>query len=154
MKGYPRWFSVRFVVLVMMLVFVTGALLIPTALEMRVDIEVPWRLKGAQQVIGTAVHVAAGGFSLLLLGALWSFHMRQGWQKKLRRMSGILLTGFFGVLSASALSILYSGNETALSISSFVHMAGGGVVGLFFVAHALPKPRIFAPRPPSTTGSR
>lgn len=124
MKGYPSWF-VPVLVGALLLMFVTGLLLAPTTLAMRADIAMPWRLPGSGRVLTAALH-AAGGFALLLLiGALWSVHMRSGWRRRRQRASGLVLGVMLLVPAGSAVGVYYLGDEALGTVSALVHLGTG-----------------------------
>ena len=124
MKGYPGWF-LRTLVAALLLVFVTGLLLAPTTLALRGELDLPWRLPGSGRVLTAALH-AAGSFALLLLmGALWSVHMRSGWRRRRQRASGLVLGLMLLVLAASAVAVYYLGDDTLGAVSSFLHLGTG-----------------------------
>lgn len=135
MKGYPNWFSWIFISLILSLVFFSGIIMIPTALHMRLEWEVPWRLSGESRIAVTALHVFFSFVTLVILGALSSIHMRQGWKKKSRRASGISLVGFFAFLTITALGIYYFGNENLSLIASVGHMTAGVFLLFVYLAH-------------------
>jgi len=124
MKGYPYGF-VPALVGTLLLMFVTGVLLAPTTLVLRAELALPWRLPGSGRVLTAALH-AAGGFALmLLLGALWSVHMRSGWRRRQQRASGVLLGTLLLVLAASAVAVYYLGDEALGTAAALVHLGAG-----------------------------
>jgi hypothetical protein len=134
MKGYPRWF-VTVLMSALGVMFVSGLLLAPTTLAMRADIGLPWRLPGSGRVLTAALH-AAGGFALtLLVGALWSVHMRSGWRRRRQRLSGFLLGSLLLALAASAVAVYYVGEETLGAATAIVHLALGLLLALAFGWH-------------------
>ncbi|MDI1259659.1 hypothetical protein [Aquabacterium sp.] len=123
MKGYPKWF-LRALAGVMLLAFVTGGLLAPTTLVLRANAEIA-RLPGSARVLMAALH-AVGGFALaLLMGALWSVHMRAGWRRRRQRASGLLLSMMILLLMITAVAIYYLGDEAWAATAAFVHLATG-----------------------------
>jgi hypothetical protein len=137
MKGYPRWFTWRFVSLILLSVFVTGLLLVTMTLELELGLEVPWRLSGTSRIAVTASHAFASAISLVLFGALTVIHMRQGWRKRLRRKSGVSLSVSFGLLFLTSLGIYYLGDETMSSVARLSHTAFGILVLPIYIWHFL-----------------
>lgn len=134
MKGYPSWF-LRTLVAALLLVFVTGLLLAPTTLALRGELDLPWRLPGAGRVPTAALH-AAGSFALLLLiGALWSVHMRSGWRRRRQRASGLVLGLMLLLLAASAVAVYYLGDETLGAVCAFLHLGTGLALAVPFGWH-------------------
>ncbi|HEX8613987.1 MAG TPA: hypothetical protein VF800_22140 [Telluria sp.] len=134
MKGYPAWF-VRALLGALLLVFVSGCLLAPTTLVMRFEIDLAWRLPGAGRVVSAAMHAAAGFVVLMMLGALWSVHMRAGWRKRRQRGSGATLGVMLVLLAASAVAIYYAGEDALGSGAALLHVALGVALLLPFGWH-------------------
>lgn len=136
MKGYPRWF-VPALLSALLLMFATGLLLAPGTLTQHTGIEIPWRLPATARVWLAALH-AAGGFALmLLLGALWSVHMRAGWRRRQQRASGLLLGLMMLLLAISAVAIYYLGDEALGSTAALLHLANGIALAAPFGWHWL-----------------
>jgi len=134
MKGYPSWF-VPALVGALLLMFATGLLLGPTTLMLRADLAMPWRLPGGARVPVAALH-AAGGFALMLLmGALWSVHMRAGWRRRRQRGSGLVLGLLLLVLAVSAVAVYYLGDETLGVAAALTHLAAGLALAFPFGWH-------------------
>lgn len=124
MKGYPRRF-LSVLVAAMLLVLATGLLLAPTALAMRADIALPWRLPGGARVAVAALH-AIGGFAMMALaGAIWSVHMRSGWRRRKHRGSGLTLAVALPALAASAIALYYAGDDGLGALAALLHLAVG-----------------------------
>lgn len=136
MKGYPRWF-VPALIGAMLLMLLSGALLAPTTLVLRGELAVPWRLAAGARIGWAAAH-AAGGFALLMLvGALWSVHMRSGWRRRRQRASGLVLGVLLLALAASAVVIYYAGDEAVGAAAAFLHLGLGVLLVLPFGWHWL-----------------
>ena len=134
MKGYPSWFLPALMG-TMLLMFVTGGLLAPTTLILRADLALPWRLPGSARVLTAALH-AAGGFALMLLvGALWSLHMRSGWRRHRQRGSGVVLGVMLLVLAVSAVAVYYLGDETLGAVAALIHLSTGLALAFPFGWH-------------------
>ncbi|NHZ79291.1 hypothetical protein F2P44_08380 [Massilia sp. CCM 8695] len=134
MKGYPAWF-VRALLGALLLVFVSGCLLAPTTLVMRFEMALAWRLPGAGRVVTAAMHAATGFVLLMMLGALWSVHMRAGWRKRRQRGSGATLGIMLLLLAASAVAIYYAGEDALGSGAALVHLVVGLTLLLPFGWH-------------------
>ncbi|NHZ63056.1 hypothetical protein [Massilia genomosp. 1] len=127
MKGYPAWF-VRALLGALLLLFVSGCLMAPTTLLMRFEMELAWRLPGAGRVVTAAMHATGGFVVLMMLGALWSVHMRAGWRKRRQRGSGATLGIMLVLLAASAVAIYYAGDDALGSGAALVHLAMGAAL--------------------------
>ncbi|MDX1802902.1 MAG: hypothetical protein R3292_02400 [Alcanivorax sp.] len=136
MRGYPRHFS-GLLYTCLLLIVVTGLALLPTFLDMRLQMDVPWRPDFSQRTGIALLHTGGGLLLAWLLGALWSVHMRAGWRRGKNRISGVLLMTVLVVLMLSCLGIFYAGDE-ALSIgSSLVHVVAGLLLPLLAMGHWL-----------------
>ena len=134
MKGYPRWFS-PFLLSVLLAMLVTGLLLAPTTLVMRFDLALPWRLPGAGRILTAALHAGAGFIAAMLMGALWSVHMRAGWRRRRQRVSGALCGALLLVLALSAVGVYYLGEEISGTVAATTHLAAGVLLVLPFGWH-------------------
>lgn len=134
MTNYPKWF-VSALVGTLLLMFASGALLALTTLVLRADWDLPWRLPGGARVPVAALH-AAGGFALMLLmGALWSVHMRSGWRRRKQRISGTVLGVLLLLLAATAVALYYLGDDTLSNVAALVHLALGLALAVPFAWH-------------------
>lgn len=132
MKGYPRRF-VALVYLSLAVMLVSGLMLVPTFLDMRLEMDVPWRPDFALRSLFAMVHTGDGLVVLWFIGALWSVHMRGGWRRHRNRWSGALLMAMLGLLAVSCLGIFYAGDEQWSLWFSLVHV----LVGLALVMPGL-----------------
>lgn len=122
MKGYPRGFF-GLLLSSLLLLLLSGLLLTPTTLVMRLEWALPWQLPGGSRVGVGALH-AAGAFLLLtFVGALWSVHMRAGWRKRQQRGSGAQLVVCLLLLALSALGVYYLGDESLAAQAALLHLA-------------------------------
>lgn len=135
MKGYPRWFSRTFITLIMLLVSLSGCLLVPSLLEMRLEWEEIWTPLKDYRTLVVATHTLSGILIMMVLGALWSIHMRVGWRAKEKRTSGSLSVLAFLLVAISSIGILYFGDEMLSLGSSLVHTALGLAVIPVFAIH-------------------
>lgn len=136
MKGYPRWFESTLIGTSAAL-YVSGLLLAPTTLEMRSTWALGWRLEAASRIAAAAAHATLALAFMLLLGALWSIHMRAGWKRRQQRVSGLLLGIALLVLSASAVGVYYLADETMANFAGLSHLAIGVVLIVPFAYHAI-----------------
>jgi hypothetical protein len=136
MKGYPDWFP-RFVIATMILLFATGVLLIPTTLEMRLELDVPWRLASSSRLAVVSGHVFVSFAILLIVGALWQLHMQAGLRKGRNVYSGLTMSTLLAVLTATGVGILYAGDETLSIAASMFHLLAGLAVAALFVFHVV-----------------
>jgi heme A synthase len=134
MTNYPKWF-VPALVGTLLLMFASGMLLAPTTLTMRAEWDLPWRLPGNARVPVAALHAAGGFVSMLLIGALWSVHMRSGWRRRKQRVSGTVLGGLLLLLAATALAVYYVGDDTLGSAAAVAHLILGLALAVPFAWH-------------------
>ena len=118
-----------------MVLFLTGLLLAPTTLVVRLEKEVPWRLSTESRVVVAGIHLLLAFIALAIVGALSSIHMRKEWNRKRNRASGITLVGIFVFLSLSGIGIYYFGNETLSLLSSISHLVIGVFIAAIYVWH-------------------
>lgn len=134
MKGYPAGFT-RLLLAILAALFLTGLILSPGALEMRLEWDVPWSLEGGQRVWAAAGHATSFFLTLLFLGALWTVHMRAGWVRRENVGSGVVLLAGFVLLAISGLALYYAGDEGLGRIALIVHLCAGLGLPLFLGAH-------------------
>lgn len=134
MKGYPSWF-VSALLGSLLLIFVSGCLLIPTTLVMRFDTDLAWRLPGAGRVLVAALHSAVGLAVIMLLGSLWTVHMRANWRRGRQRISGAALGAMMLVLAASAVGIFYLGDDALGTAAALIHLGVGLALAVPFGWH-------------------
>ena len=130
MKGYVRGFpKVLWTSLAVLLL--SGVVLVPGALELRADMDVPWRLPGGTRLVTAAVHALAAFAFCGVLGSLAVIHMRAGWRRKKNRGSGGTLASFMVLLALTGWGIYYAGERYApfVSIAHLV-LGGGGAVAV------------------------
>lgn len=136
MRGYPRWFY-RILLLILLALLVTGLLLVPSALELRLEWEVPWRLGGDVHIGTTALHALMAFLTATAMGALWSVHMRAGWRHGKNHRSGLMMVVLMALLLISAVGIYYLADDALSRVASVIHMAAGLLVPLLLVYHML-----------------
>lgn len=134
MKGYPRWFLPTLVA-TLLLILVSGLLLAPTTLMMRAELMVVWRLPGAVRMVMAALHAVGGFAAMLLIGAVWSVHMRSGWRRYKHRASGLTLAMMLVVLCSSAVAIYYLVDEKLAAFTALLHLAVGMGLAVQFAWH-------------------
>lgn len=136
MRGYPTWFM-PLILSAMGAGFVTGALLLPGFLYVRLEWEVPWRLPSDARIGIAAAHLLSGCLALVILGALWSVHVRTHWRHREHRQSGLTTATCLLVLAVTGAGIYYlSGEESSLAASGS-HVLVGVMFGVIFSWHAL-----------------
>ncbi|MEK2644182.1 hypothetical protein [Bdellovibrio sp. BCCA] len=139
MIGYPKWFSKNLIHSIFFLSFVTGALLFPTILVLKLEWNFPWRLPTEQRDWIVILHVVLGFTVFTVLGALSSVHVRLGFRKKAKRVSGVALMSFIVGLGMTGMGILYLGDEKLSTYASVVHFSIGTLLTLSYVIHMLTK---------------
>lgn len=133
-KGYPAWFY-SVVMWVVAILFLSGCLLAPTTINLKLEWDVPWRLSSEQHIGMAAAHAALSFLMMGILGALWGIHMRAGWKKHKNHHTGIGLLISMLLLGITAIGIYYLGDEQASVYSSVTHMLIGIIVPVFLLAH-------------------
>lgn len=125
------------IVATMLATLVSGALLLPGFLYVRLEWDIPWRLASDARIGIAALHLVTGFFSLMILGGLWSVHMRSQWRHHLHRRSGLITSIALVLLAATGAGIYYlSGEDTSLA-ASVTHVVVGILFGVAFGWHAL-----------------
>ena len=81
------------------------------------------------------VHGAAAMALLVAIGSVLPAHVPTGWATKHSRTSGTMILAGCGLLTLTGYVLYYAGNETVREAASYVHLALGLVVPLFFGAH-------------------
>jgi hypothetical protein len=135
-KGYPRWFEPTLLGVVTV-VFLSGCLLLPTTLEMRAEWRLGWRLAPDARLWVAAAHAAVAFLFLLVMGSLWSVHMRAGWRRHRERVSGMLLVLCLLWLALSALGVYYLADEAWARVAGLGHLVIGVLVVLPFTWHGV-----------------
>jgi hypothetical protein len=141
MPAYPRGFLTTFW-LVLALLFATGFVLTPGALELRLEWELPLRLPGGSRILVAAAHAFAAFASLLVIGALIPLHMRSGLRRQRSVVTGIGLLVLFGLLAISGLAIYYVSSETWSVWSSISHLGVGITLAVPLAVHVIKGRRI------------
>lgn len=136
MRGYPAWFYPALLLTVFLLVL-TGGLLTPTLLDLRLEWDVPWRLEGNAQIGAAALHATISFWMLTMLGSLWNIHMRAGWRHRKHWRSGLGMAVLMLFLLATAVGIYYLADERWAMAAAVSHLAAGSLVFLMFVYHAI-----------------
>lgn len=134
MKGYPSWF-LQFLLGVLLATFLTGCLLIPSALLFRLDWQVVWHLAGGRRNWVGAVHVLAGLLAFACLGAVWCFHIRHNWRRGVNRLSGSSVVLTLSGLGITGVACMYLGGELTAPLASMAHTVLGLLAPVVFVTH-------------------
>lgn len=136
MKNYPPGFTFLLYA-VLAVLFSTGLTLLPTALQMRLELNVPLTLNGSQRELVACLHAISFFLTLTLFGALWVVHMRNNWAKRKHINSGGGMVVAVCLLVVSGLGLLYAGDETLVQVSLFVHLGAGPSLMLLFAVHLI-----------------
>ena len=136
MKAYPRWFP-GFIITTMTVLFITGFLLTPTTLDLRLEWDMPWRLTADQRLYTVALHVLFSYVMLCLFGAIWRIHILVGMKLRQKLVSGLSLTGIMIALTITGVGVFYLGNDTASVLASVSHLLLGTIILFFFFYHLL-----------------
>lgn len=135
-KGYPSLFYLLLLITFTTL-FVTGCLLAPTTLNLKLEWDVPWRLSSDQHIGVAAAHATLSFLMVGVIGALWSIHIRAGWKRRKNHHTGLSLVMFMLLLGITAIGIYYLGDEQAAMFSSVAHMLMGIVIPILLVIHVV-----------------
>ncbi len=114
---------------------VSGVVITPVALEMRLEWDTPWVVSGGLRIVLHALHATAAFLALFIVGALWSIHIRAGWIRRDNMRSGVAMLLFAVLLLVSAIGLYYAGEERAGQLSVMVHLLAGFTLPLIFVVH-------------------
>ena len=136
MRGYPGWFYPALLLTVFVLML-TGGLLTPTLLDLRLEWDMPWRLEGDGQIVVAELHAAVSFWMLTMLGSLWNIHMRAGWRHRQHWRSGVAMALLMLILLFTAIGIYYLADEQMAMISAALHLGAGALVLVLFVYHAM-----------------
>jgi hypothetical protein len=135
-RGYPGWFYSA-LLLTMFILILTGGLLTPTLLDLRLEWDMPWRLEGNGQIAVAALHAAVSFWMLTMLGSLWNIHMRAGWRHRQHWRSGVAMALLMLFLLVTAMGIYYLADEQLAMVSAVSHLVAGTLVFMLFVYHAI-----------------
>lgn len=141
LAGYPQWFFAVFM-LVLTLLLASGIALLPSMLEMRLDIDAPVRISGTARVISAAAHCVTGFLLAGIVGSLLAIHVRIGWRRRLNKISGVVLLVLSIALLVSAVGIYYVGDDGWSRNSSVIHSVAGLLATIVFAWHALKGARL------------
>ena len=81
------------------------------------------------------VHGGTAMLALLLLGALIPLHLMRGWRARKNRISGSVMATCNATLIATAFGLYYLGSETLRPWMSWIHIAAGCLLALWFPVH-------------------
>jgi hypothetical protein len=81
------------------------------------------------------VHGGTAMITLLLLGALIPLHMMRAWRGRKNRISGSVMVTFNAALIATAFGLYYLGSEILRPWMSWIHIAVGFSLALWFPVH-------------------
>lgn len=135
-KGYPGHFY-SILMLTIAALFITGCLLVPTTLNLKLEWDVPWRLSSEQHIGMAAAHATLSLLMAAIIGALWSIHMRAGWRRRKNHHSGLSLLIIMVLLGISAMGIYYFGDEQSSMLSSVTHMLMGIAIPVLLLVHVI-----------------
>lgn len=89
------------------------------------------------------VHGGAAMATLLLLGALVPLHMRRAWRAGKNRISGSIMATFNTVLIVTAFGLYYLGSDMLRPWISWIHIAAGLLLSVWFPVHIFWGRRVF-----------
>ena len=145
MKAYPRGF-VTLLWWVFAFLTVSGILLIPNMLEMRLHWSIALALPSGSRVWIALAHALGAFATLIVMGALLPLHIRYGLRRRIHLKSGLILTSIFVGLPLTALGIYYFGDDAWSAWSSIVHLVLASAAVLALIAHVVLAKRLQARR--------
>jgi hypothetical protein len=135
MRGYPKWFY-QFLMYSFVCLILSGLLLIPNALDMRLEWDVSWSLPSEWRLGVVALHATVAFLIASQLGALWSVHMRIGWRHHKNLKTGLSLVTILLGLVFTGVGIYYAGEDWSVPASAS-HIVIGLLVPCILVLHIL-----------------
>jgi hypothetical protein len=121
MRAYPRNFLAWFWSL-LGLIALTGLVLLPGMLALRLEWDVPDRWLPPARVTWAAVHGLLAFLTLMLLGSILPLHVRHGLRQLKNRGTGIALLATLPVLILTGWGIYYFSNEDLARWTSVLHV--------------------------------
>lgn len=134
-QGYPASF-IPVLAMAGLLLLGSGGLLIPLLLTMQMEWDVPWYPSGWIRNFITGIHVLSGFFLVFLVGAISIVHIRAGWLRGEKRLSGLLASVLIVLLAITATLRLYSPFESIAHQSGIAHALLGIALPLAIGYHA------------------
>jgi hypothetical protein len=145
MVGYPRGFP-RLLWIGVAALLLSGLLLMPDALQRRLDWSLPLQLPDGWHLPVAAIHALCAWFALLLVGALLAVHVRIGWRRRLNLATGLALLIGFALLAISAIVLSYVADERVGLSASVLHMGTAVLATLLTLVHTLKGRRLHRER--------
>lgn len=102
---------------------------------MRFELNPVWRLNGDMRLFIVGIHALVAFCVAILIGALWSLHMRQEWRRKRNRLTGVTSAGSILLLILSGVGLYYLSNETLIRWTSGMHSILGLMLALVYCVH-------------------
>jgi heme A synthase len=143
MKAYPRAFLKVFW-WVQAVLAVSGLLLLPGMLALRLEREVPFEWLMNSRVVLAATHGFLAFISLLVLGALLPVHVRHSLRQHNNKRSGITLLCVFALLMLTGWGIYYLADEQWSLWASLLHVLTGLLVAAAMAVHVVMARQIHA----------
>ena len=145
MVGYPRGFA-RVMWTGFAALLLSGLLLLPDALQRRLDWAMPLLLPEGWHLPVAAIHATSAWFALLLTGAMLAVHVRIGWRRRLNLATGIALSISAALLAMTAIVINYTGDERVSLAASLSHLGAASLATVLTVVHSLKGRRLHRER--------
>jgi hypothetical protein len=114
--------------------FVTGAAWLVADWQKDISADEIWQQLAATMLM---VHGGAAMITLLLLGALIPLHLLRSWRAGKNRISGSVMATLNAALIATAFGLYYLGSETLRPWISWIHIAAGFSLALWFPVHII-----------------
>jgi cation transport ATPase len=135
-KAYPRGFLKVFW-WTQTLLAISGALLLPGMLALRLEWDVPLTVLLDSRVLLAAAHGLLAFVALLVLGALLPIHVRHGLRQHKNKRSGITLLCVFAVLTITGWGIYYLADEQWSLWTSVLHVLTALIVVCALPVHVV-----------------
>jgi cytochrome c biogenesis protein CcdA len=114
--------------------FVTGAVWLVADWQKDISSDEIWQQTAATMLM---VHGGTAMITLLMLGALIPLHVLRSWRVGKNRISGSIMVAFNAVLIMTAFGLYYLGSESLRPWMSWIHIAAGFSLALWFPVHII-----------------
>ena len=98
-------------------------------------VSAPGDLEMTAKTWAMKIHGAAAMTVLVLVGMLFTGHVRFAWRARRNRGNGSLFLTAFGILTVTGYGLYYAGGEKLRAWSSWIHLAVGLTLPLLLILH-------------------
>ena len=139
MKAYPRTFLAWFWSL-LALIAITGLVLLPGMLALRLEWDVPDRWLPPARVTWAAAHGLLAFLTLMLFGSLLPLHVRHGLRQRKNRGTGIALCTLGALVVLSGYLLYYFAPDTLRPALGWTHSGVGVAMVVLAAFHQRRRP--------------